>query len=91
MLTKQLTPRFNKPRGPWYTNKIVVSTQPIVFRLSRTGTAGATLRVYLETYVSEPDRLELDPQQALAPLIATADALAQIRSTTGLVGPDVVT
>lgn len=63
----------------------------IVFRLSGTGTAGATLRVYLDTYMSEPDQLELDPQQALAPLIATADALAQIRSTTGRAAPDVVT
>lgn len=63
----------------------------IVFRLSGTGTADATLRVYLDTYMSEPDQLELDPQQALAPLIATADALAQIRSTTGRAAPDVVT
>ena len=63
----------------------------IVFRLSGTGTAGATLRVYLDTYVSEPDRLELDPQKALASLIATADALMQIRSRTGRAGPDVIT
>ncbi len=63
----------------------------MVFRLSGTGTAGATLRVYLDTYVSEPGQLELDPQQALAPLIATADELAQIRSMTGRGAPDVVT
>ena len=45
----------------------------IVYRLSGTGTAGATLRVYLERFEPDPARHDQDPQAALAPLIALAD------------------
>jgi len=62
-----------------------------VFRLSGTGTEGATLRVYLERYEPDPARQALDPQQALAPVVAAAEALAGIRSHTGRDGPDVRT
>jgi phosphoglucomutase len=63
----------------------------IVYRLSGTGTSGSTLRVYIERHEADPARHELDPQQALADLIALADDLAQIRSRTGRAQPDVVT
>jgi phosphoglucomutase len=63
----------------------------IVYRLSGTGTAGATLRVYLEAYQPDPGKHGLDAQVALAPLIATADALAGIRQRTGRTAPSVVT
>lgn len=63
----------------------------IVFRLSGTGTVGATLRVYLEVVEEDPARFGLDPQEALAPLIAAADALAGIAARTGRVTPDVIT
>lgn len=62
-----------------------------VFRLSGTGTEGATLRVYLERLETAPDALTLDPQEALAPVIAAADGLAGISARTGRSGPDVVT
>ncbi|WP_375259274.1 alpha-D-glucose phosphate-specific phosphoglucomutase [Citreimonas sp.] len=61
----------------------------VVFRLSGTGTAGATLRVYLETY--DRDVLDDDPQQRLKPVIAAADAIAGIRKRTGRDKPDVIT
>lgn len=61
----------------------------IVYRLSGTGTAGATLRVYLERY--SKDRLAEDTQAFLAPLVAAADALAGIRERTGRDGPSVIT
>ena len=61
----------------------------IVYRLSGTGTAGATLRVYLERY--SRDRLDEDTQAFLAPLIATADRLAGIRERTGRDAPSVIT
>ena len=48
----------------------------IVFRLSGTGTAGATLRVYIERYEPDPTRHGQDTQQALADLIAAAEKLA---------------
>ncbi|WP_174297801.1 alpha-D-glucose phosphate-specific phosphoglucomutase [Sphingomonas bacterium] len=63
----------------------------VVFRLSGTGTAGATLRVYLERY--EPADGDLDAAVAtmLAPLIAAAEAIAGIARHTGRTVPDVVT
>lgn len=63
----------------------------IVFRLSGTGTEGATLRVYLEHAESDPARLDLPVQDVLADLIALADQLAGIRARTGVTGPTVVT
>ncbi|KGB80850.1 phosphoglucomutase [Rhodovulum sp. NI22] len=63
----------------------------IVFRLSGTGTQGATLRVYLERYETDPAQMALDPQTALAPVIAAADALAGIGTRTGRDAPDVIT
>ncbi len=63
----------------------------IVYRLSGTGTEGATLRVYLERFEPDPARQGEDPQAALAPIIAAADALAGIVARTGRRGPDVRT
>ena len=63
----------------------------IVLRLSGTGTDGATLRLYLERYEADPKRFALDPQVALAPVIAAAHALAGITAHTGRTAPDVVT
>ncbi|WP_445633427.1 alpha-D-glucose phosphate-specific phosphoglucomutase [Nostoc sp. DSM 114161] len=63
----------------------------IVFRLSGTGTHGATLRVYLESYEPDAAKQNLDPQQALADLIAIADKIAQIRTLTGREKPTVIT
>ncbi|WP_411877023.1 alpha-D-glucose phosphate-specific phosphoglucomutase [Vulcanococcus limneticus] len=63
----------------------------VVFRLSGTGTQGATLRVYLESYVPPSGQLQQDPQQALADLISAADALAEIRVRTGMEAPTVIT
>lgn len=63
----------------------------LVFRLSGTGTQGATLRVYLESYESDGAKQNLDPQQALANLISIADEIAQIRTFTGMEKPTVIT
>ncbi|GHC16826.1 alpha-D-glucose phosphate-specific phosphoglucomutase [Gemmobacter nanjingensis] len=63
----------------------------IVMRLSGTGTEGATLRVYLERYTPGPEGLDRDPQEALAPVIRAAHALAKIAAHTGRTEPDVVT
>ncbi len=62
-----------------------------VFRLSGTGTEGATLRVYLEMFEPDPARHGLDPQEVLAPVIAAADKLAGIGDRTGRRAPDVIT
>jgi phosphoglucomutase len=62
-----------------------------VLRLSGTGTEGATVRVYLERYESDPARHDLPPQDALAPLIELAEQIAGIRAHTGLAAPAVIT
>jgi len=63
----------------------------IVFRLSGTGTEGATLRVYLERFEADVQRHGVDAQQALADLIATAEQLAGIVAATGRTQPTVIT
>jgi len=63
----------------------------IVFRLSGTGTEGATLRVYLERFEADPAQHAIETQAALAGLIATADQLAGIRERTGRSSPTVIT
>ena len=62
-----------------------------VFRLSGTGTVGATLRVYLERYEEGSGELGLDPREALAPVVAAATEIAGIRACLGRDGPDVRT
>ena len=63
----------------------------VVMRLSGTGTAGATLRVYLERFVGSDGDHEQDVQAALAPVIAAAESIAGIEARTGRKEPDVVT
>ncbi len=63
----------------------------IVFRLSGTGTVGATLRVYVERYEPPHGQHDLETQLALAPLIALADEIAGIRTRTGRDAPSVIT
>ncbi|MES2316310.1 MAG: alpha-D-glucose phosphate-specific phosphoglucomutase [Pseudomonadota bacterium] len=63
----------------------------IVFRLSGTGTDGATVRLYLEKYEADPARHSLDAQAALAPLARIADALSELTQRTGRHAPTVIT
>ena len=63
----------------------------LVLRLSGTGTQGATLRLYLESYEPNIAKHTLDPQVALGGLIEIAEELAQIRSFTGMDKPTVIT
>lgn len=63
----------------------------VVFRLSGTGTEGATLRVYLERYEPAGGDLDRETPDMLADLIAAADAIAGITRHTGRTAPDVVT
>jgi phosphoglucomutase len=63
----------------------------IVLRLSGTGTAGATLRVYLERYETAADALERAATEAVAPLARIAESIARIAELTGRKEPNVVT
>ena len=63
----------------------------VVLRLSGTGTQGATLRVYLESYVAPSGNINQDPQEALGDLISAIDGLAEIKIRTGMDKPTVIT
>lgn len=63
----------------------------VVLRLSGTGTKGATLRVYLESYVPTTGDLDQDPQIALGDMIQTINQLAEITERTGMDRPTVIT
>lgn len=63
----------------------------VVFRLSGTGTSGATIRVYIERYEPDPKRHDLETQSALADLIHAAHDLADIKGHTGRAEPSVIT
>ncbi len=70
---------------------VLADSSRVVFRLSGTGTEGATLRVYLERHEPDTAQHDVPAQQALAPLIALAEAVASIRQHTGMNAPTVMT
>ncbi len=63
----------------------------IVFRLSGTGTQGATIRIYIEKYEPNVAKHDLDPQEALADLIEIAEEISGVKAKTGRKKPDVIT
>lgn len=63
----------------------------IVFRLSGTGTEGATLRIYLEAYEPDSTKHHLDAQVALAEMIQIALQISQLIEKTGRIAPTVIT
>ncbi len=70
---------------------ILTDGSRVVFRLSGTGTEGATLRVYLERHEPDASRHDIDAQLALKPLVELAETLAHIRALTGMAQPTVMT
>ena len=63
----------------------------IIFRLSGTGTVGATLRLYLERYESDPANHDQETTAVMRPLVAIAHMLAEIKSRIGRNEPSVIT
>ncbi len=63
----------------------------IVFRLSGTGTVGATLRIYLERFEPDSARHNQDAGVALAELIELAERFCQVKQITGRTEPNVIT
>ncbi|MDO9239376.1 MAG: alpha-D-glucose phosphate-specific phosphoglucomutase [Methylicorpusculum sp.] len=63
----------------------------IVFRLSGTGTVGATLRIYLERYEPDAAKHDQDAQEALSGLIELAEKLGEVKKRTGRTEPTVIT
>ncbi|MBN3302189.1 phosphoglucomutase-1 isoform X1 [Amia ocellicauda] len=63
----------------------------IIFRLSGTGSAGATVRLYIDSYEKDPQKIYQDPQVMLAPLVTIALKISQLHERTGRTGPTVIT
>jgi len=63
----------------------------IIFRLSGTGTSGATIRIYLDSYEAASSKHGLDAQLALADMIAAADEVSKLTELTGRYTPTVIT
>jgi phosphoglucomutase len=63
----------------------------IVYRLSGTGTSGATLRLYVESFEGDAAKHGLDAQVALAELIGAALRISELREHTGRGAPTVIT
>jgi len=63
----------------------------IIYRLSGTGTTGATLRLYVEAFEPDASKHDLDAQVALVELIGAALRLAELRERTGRGAPTVIT
>ena len=63
----------------------------IVYRLSGTGTEGATLRVYIEKYEADIEKQGIDTQDVLKELIEIANKVAEIEQRTDRASPDVIT
>jgi len=63
----------------------------IIYRLSGTGTSGATLRVYIESFEADPSKHDLDAQVALVELIGAALRVSELRERTGRGAPTVIT
>lgn len=63
----------------------------IIFRLSGTGSSGATIRLYIEQFSADQSKHDMDAQEALAPIIATALEISKLQEFTGRDKPTVIT
>ncbi|KMQ95668.1 phosphoglucomutase isoform x3 [Lasius niger] len=70
---------------------LFVDGSRIIFRLSGTGSSGATIRMYIDSYENDPATLEKDAQLVLKPLINIALELSELRQYTGRDAPTVIT
>ncbi|CAF0759089.1 unnamed protein product [Brachionus calyciflorus] len=63
----------------------------VIFRLSGTGSSGATIRLYIDSYENDSSKYELDAQVVLKPLIQIALQISQLQEFTGRNEPTVIT
>jgi len=63
----------------------------LIFRLSGTGSSGATIRMYIDSYISDPKLYDADAQDALKPLVTIALEISQMERLTGRTAPTVIT
>uniref|UniRef100_A0A8C8D2L6 Phosphoglucomutase-1 n=1 Tax=Oncorhynchus tshawytscha TaxID=74940 RepID=A0A8C8D2L6_ONCTS len=77
--------------GGGYFGIIFTDGSRIIYRLSGTGSMGATVRVYIDSYEKDPDKIFRDPRVMLEPLVTVALKVSQLHERTGRSGPSVIT
>ncbi|CAM1296034.1 PGM1 (predicted) [Pycnogonum litorale] len=70
---------------------ILTNGSRIIFRLSGTGSSGATVRMYIDSYETDPSKYKMDAQKALSPLITVALEISKLKEYTGRNEPTVIT
>ncbi|XP_046846374.1 phosphoglucomutase-1-like [Xenia sp. Carnegie-2017] len=70
---------------------VFIDGSRLVYRLSGTGSTGATIRIYVESYESNPDTYSMDAQIVLNPLVQIALEISSIKEITGRNAPTVIT
>lgn len=70
---------------------LMVDGSRVVFRLSGTGSSGATVRMYVDTYINDAARLTKPAKELLEPLIQCALSVAKLEQFTGRTAPTVIT
>ena len=69
----------------------ILESSRFVFRLSGTGVAGATIRMYLEKYASPSEDLGLDAFDVVKPIADIALSISKLSEFTGRTEPTVIT
>ncbi|NWQ77700.1 PGM1 protein, partial [Columbina picui] len=83
---------YNDPvDGSVSRNQVGINSPECDFREVGTGSAGATVRLYIDSYEKDAQKIHEDPQVMLAPLISIALKLSQLHERTGRTGPTVIT
>ena len=63
----------------------------VVFRLSGTGSVGATIRIYFEKYEADINKIDQEPSVALKEIINLGLSLSDVEGLTGRKAPTVIT
>merc|ERR1711918_178678 len=63
----------------------------LVFRLSGTGSSGATVRMYVDSYCGEESHISRSAGEMLAPVVQLGLEISQLRELTGRQEPTVIT
>ena len=70
---------------------LFVGGSRIIFRLSGTAGSGATIRMYVEKYESQPEKLCLSTRVALEEMVDIALSVSKMAEITGMQAPTVIT
>jgi phosphoglucomutase len=70
---------------------LLVGGSRVVFRLSGTAGSGATIRIYLEKYESDPAKIFAPVAEALGEMVEIALSVSNLTALTGMTAPTVIT